>query len=176
MSQGFDAVLEARFRQCPGHRKIKRKEYSLRSNTHRKGIERTVDFRRCFFPGLHIEMSMIFVGIFLSAKVYQRCTSEEYHQELKFSLEVEGEEDYPENFRRVVLLYCRDVERIRKKESHDLSSLTRADLRNPALGLDFKASQSHSTWADLQDQIDVQSSHPTPGTWTDQSHEVITMS
>ena len=60
MDQVFDAVIEVRFRQCPGHGMITRKEYALRSNTQNKDIERTVDFRRCFFPGQRVEMSMIF--------------------------------------------------------------------------------------------------------------------
>ena len=73
LNKVFDAVFEARFRQCPGHRKIIGKEYALRSNIHRKDIERTVDFRRCFLPGLHVDMSMIFVRSPLKCDVCPGC-------------------------------------------------------------------------------------------------------
>ncbi len=73
MSKVFEAVLEARFRQCPGHRKIRRKEYALRSNTQDRDIERTVDFRRCFLPGRRVEMSMIFERILFEVAVCPRC-------------------------------------------------------------------------------------------------------
>ena len=73
MSKVFEAVLEARFRQCPGHRKITRKEYALRSNTQDRDIERTVDFRRCFLPGRRVEMSMIFERILFEVDVCPRC-------------------------------------------------------------------------------------------------------
>ena len=73
MSQVFDAVLEARFRQCPGHRKITRKQYSLRSDTQTKEIERRVDFRRCFLPGRRVEMSMVFEGSRLEVNVCPGC-------------------------------------------------------------------------------------------------------
>ena len=64
MNQVFDAVLEVRFRQCPGHRKITQKEYALQSKTQTEDIERTVDFRRCFYPGRRVEMFMVFVRIY----------------------------------------------------------------------------------------------------------------
>ena len=73
MNKVFDAVLEARFHQCPGHRKIARKEYALRSNIHTKDIERTVDFRRCFFPGRRVEMSMVFEDSRLEFNVCPGC-------------------------------------------------------------------------------------------------------
>ena len=73
MIKVFDAVLEARFRQCPGHRKIARKEYALRSNVHTKEIERTVDFRHCFLPGRRVEMSMVFKGSRLEFNVCPGC-------------------------------------------------------------------------------------------------------
>ena len=73
MNQVFDAVLEARFRQCPGHRKIRRREYSLQSNTQIEEIERTVDFRRCFLPGRRVEMSIVFEGSRLEVNVCPGC-------------------------------------------------------------------------------------------------------
>ena len=58
--QAFEAVLEIRFRDLPGHQKIKQKEYALTSKTMNKDIERSLAFKRCFLPGQHIYMSMIF--------------------------------------------------------------------------------------------------------------------
>ena len=85
MNQAFDAVLEVRFRQCPGHRKIARKEYALRSRTQKKNIERIVDFRRCLFPGQRVEMSMIFERDFFDMSVCPGCKipapeSEDYQE------------------------------------------------------------------------------------------------
>lgn len=60
--EAFEAVLEVRFRRVPGHRKIKRKEYALRSNMLNKDVEDSHAFNRCFFPGRRIDMSMIFDG------------------------------------------------------------------------------------------------------------------
>ena len=81
MNKVFEAVLEARFRQCPGHQKITRKEYVLRSKTQDNDIERTSDFRRCFLPGRRVEMSIIFEPIVVEVGVCPRCKSrgnEEY--------------------------------------------------------------------------------------------------
>ena len=56
----FGAVLESRFQQLPGHRKIKRKEYALRSNCLGKDVDTSIAFNRCFLPGQRYDMSMIF--------------------------------------------------------------------------------------------------------------------
>lgn len=57
----LESVLEARFRQLPGHRKIKRKEYVLRANFSNKDVDSSsIAFNRCFLPGQHYDMSMIF--------------------------------------------------------------------------------------------------------------------
>ena len=56
----FYTTLEARFQKLPGHRKIKRKEYTLRSKFIDKDVDTSLDFNRCFLPGQHYEMSMIF--------------------------------------------------------------------------------------------------------------------
>ena len=61
-SKAFEAVLELRFRQLPGHRKIKQKEYALRNNALKRDVERSLAFTRCFLPGKRIDMSMIFDG------------------------------------------------------------------------------------------------------------------
>ena len=59
-SQAFDSALEIRFRHLPGHRKIKRKEYSLRSNSMNKEVDTSIAFNRCFLPGQRYDMSMLF--------------------------------------------------------------------------------------------------------------------
>ena len=58
----FESILEVRFRQLPGHRKIKRKEYALWSNAINKDVDvsTSIAFNRCFLPGQHYDMSMIF--------------------------------------------------------------------------------------------------------------------
>ena len=58
--KAFDAILEVRFRQLPGHRKIKQKQYALRSNLINKDVDRSIPFSRCFLPGRRYDMSMIF--------------------------------------------------------------------------------------------------------------------
>ena len=60
--KAFEAVLEVRFRQLPGHRKIKQKEYALRNNALKRDVEKSLAFTRCFLPGKRIDMSMIFDG------------------------------------------------------------------------------------------------------------------
>lgn len=56
----FESVLEVRFRQLPGHRKIKQKEYALRANVINRDVDNSMAFNRCFLPGQHYDMSMIF--------------------------------------------------------------------------------------------------------------------
>lgn len=58
--KAFESVLEVRFRQLPGHRKIKQKQYALRSNIHNKDIDYSIAFNRCFLQGQHYDMSMVF--------------------------------------------------------------------------------------------------------------------
>ena len=62
--KAFEAVLEVRFRNLPGHRKIKQREYALRTNTFDRDLEQSLPFNRCFLPGQRIDMSMIFDGGF----------------------------------------------------------------------------------------------------------------
>ena len=85
-NQAFDAVLEVRFRQCPGHRKVVWKDYDLRSrfpttrnqyasrhefrrtqteyaviwSPYIEDFDRTVDFRKTFYTGRHGIMYMRF--------------------------------------------------------------------------------------------------------------------
>ena len=60
ISKVFDSTLEQRFRDFPGHRKIKQKKYVLRSNVSKKDVDRSISFNRCFLPGRHYDMSMVF--------------------------------------------------------------------------------------------------------------------
>ncbi|KAM0800303.1 hypothetical protein BDR22DRAFT_258396 [Usnea florida] len=60
--EAFEAVLEVRFRQLPGHRKIKQREYALRNNALERDVEKSLAFTLCFLPGKRIDMSMIFDG------------------------------------------------------------------------------------------------------------------
>lgn len=60
--EAFEAVLEVRFRQLPGHRKIKQREYALRNNALQRDVEKSLAFTRCFLPGKRIDMSMVFDG------------------------------------------------------------------------------------------------------------------
>ena len=89
MNQAFDAVLEIRFRQCPGHRKITKKEYTLLytlpvipkeyvlqygSQIEVQGdIPRTDDFRRFLYPGQHVIMYMSFEFIDHDISVCPGC-------------------------------------------------------------------------------------------------------
>ena len=59
-SKVFESILELRFRHFPGHRKIKQKKYVLRSNVSNKDVDCSIAFNRCFLPGQHYDMSMVF--------------------------------------------------------------------------------------------------------------------
>ena len=60
ISKVFESILEQRFRRCPGHRKIKQKKYVLRSNVSNKDVDCSIAFNRCFLPGRHYDMSVVF--------------------------------------------------------------------------------------------------------------------
>lgn len=59
----FQAVLEMRFDQLPGHRKVQRKEYALHANQSEQEIDSALAFRRWFRPGREIDMSMTFDSV-----------------------------------------------------------------------------------------------------------------
>ncbi|KAL8917160.1 MAG: hypothetical protein Q9208_008129 [Pyrenodesmia sp. 3 TL-2023] len=59
----FQSVLEMRFDQLPGHRKVQRKEYALHANQSKQEIDTAVAFRRWFRPGQDIDMSMVFNSV-----------------------------------------------------------------------------------------------------------------
>lgn len=56
----LESVLTARFRNVPGERKIKQKEYALQNRGTLMDIDRHVSFEASFLPGRMIDMSMIF--------------------------------------------------------------------------------------------------------------------
>ena len=58
--KAFEAILEVRFRELPGHRKVIQKEYALRSKFINKDVDSSIAFNRCFLPGRYYDMSMIF--------------------------------------------------------------------------------------------------------------------
>lgn len=53
-------MLEVRFRQMPGHNKVRRKEYALEANRWNQDINDALTFRRWFRPGQEVDMSMVF--------------------------------------------------------------------------------------------------------------------
>ncbi|KAL8902722.1 MAG: hypothetical protein Q9207_004434 [Kuettlingeria erythrocarpa] len=55
----FQAVLEMRFDQLPGNRKVQRKEYALHADQSKQEIDTALAFRRWFRPGQHIHMIMV---------------------------------------------------------------------------------------------------------------------
>lgn len=67
--EAFESILEVRFRKRPGHRKVKRKEYALRSSFINKDVDDSIAFNRCFLPGQHYDMSMVFNA----ARVQNSC-------------------------------------------------------------------------------------------------------
>ena len=67
-SQAFETILEMRFRDLPGHRKIMQKEYALRSSLINKDIDSSIQFNHCFLPGQYYDMSMIF-----NARAHNSC-------------------------------------------------------------------------------------------------------
>lgn len=73
----FESVLEVRFRQLPGYRKIKQKKYALRANITNKDVERSTAFNRCFLPGQYYDMSMIFDA----ARAQNSCPACSLHTE-----------------------------------------------------------------------------------------------
>lgn len=60
--QALEAVLEVKFRQVPGHQKIKRREYALRALHMSADIERSVSFTSHCLPARPVDMTMVFEG------------------------------------------------------------------------------------------------------------------
>lgn len=60
--EAFDAVLELRFQNLPGYRKIKRKEFVLQDHATTQEINRSYPWEASFLPGQRVDMSMLFVN------------------------------------------------------------------------------------------------------------------
>lgn len=58
----LESALAARFRNLPGERKIKQKEYALQDRSSLRDLKRNTPFEACFMPGGHVDMAMIFQG------------------------------------------------------------------------------------------------------------------
>jgi hypothetical protein len=56
----FNAVLEIRFREMQGFKKVKQKQYGLQDKATKRDIEQTRPWQRAFLPGQRIEMSFLF--------------------------------------------------------------------------------------------------------------------
>ncbi|KAJ4350224.1 uncharacterized protein N0V89_008845 [Didymosphaeria variabile] len=56
----FNAVLEIRFRNLQGFKKIQDKQYGLQEKATRREIDKSRPWQRAFLPGQRIEMSFIF--------------------------------------------------------------------------------------------------------------------
>jgi hypothetical protein len=56
----FDAVVAARFRNLPGERKIRYREYALQDRGSLRDLQRSEPFEASFLPGRRVDMSMIF--------------------------------------------------------------------------------------------------------------------
>lgn len=60
--EAFEAVLEHRFRDVPGERKVRLKEYTFQDCVTRRDVDRSKPWNRAFFPGQRIGMSLVFRG------------------------------------------------------------------------------------------------------------------
>ncbi|KAF2445023.1 hypothetical protein P171DRAFT_514070 [Karstenula rhodostoma CBS 690.94] len=58
--EAFNAVLELRFRDLQGFKKVQDKQYGLQEKATRRDIDQTRPWQRVFLPGQRIEMSFIF--------------------------------------------------------------------------------------------------------------------
>ena len=56
----FEAVLEARFLNFPGERKIKSREYAISDSASEQDLVRSQAFASAFLPGRRIDMCMLF--------------------------------------------------------------------------------------------------------------------
>ncbi|EAT78354.1 hypothetical protein SNOG_14117 [Parastagonospora nodorum SN15] len=56
----FNAVLEIRFRDMQGSKKVKQKQYGLQDRATKRDIHQSQSWERAFLPGQRIEMSFLF--------------------------------------------------------------------------------------------------------------------
>ncbi|KAE9370054.1 hypothetical protein N431DRAFT_344057 [Stipitochalara longipes BDJ] len=60
--EAFEAVLELRFRNAPGYRKVQNRKYTFQEHGTKKDIVRTRPWDASFLPGQKIDMSLIYKG------------------------------------------------------------------------------------------------------------------
>jgi len=58
--EAFDAILEVRFRNAPGYKKVQGRKYTLQEQKTRKEISRARPWDASFLPGQKIDMTLIF--------------------------------------------------------------------------------------------------------------------
>lgn len=56
----FDAMLEACFRDYPGHEKVAQKDYVFQDGKTNRELQRSVPWSGAFIPGQHVNMGLIF--------------------------------------------------------------------------------------------------------------------
>lgn len=71
--EAFDSVLELRFRNFPGHKKVQDKEYIFQEHATGREIDRSYAWDASFLPGQRIEMSMIFKSTRSVVSTCPRC-------------------------------------------------------------------------------------------------------
>lgn len=71
--EAFDAVLDQRFRNIPGHSKILSKEYILQDHASRRDIAFHQQWEGTFLPGQRIDMSIVFDNLWEQTLSCPRC-------------------------------------------------------------------------------------------------------
>jgi len=61
--EAFDAVLELRFRDAPGYKKVQNRKYTFQEHGKKQDIVRTRPWDASFLPGQKINMSLIYKGV-----------------------------------------------------------------------------------------------------------------
>lgn len=72
----FQAVLEARFQDVPGLKKVKSFEYALQDLATRRKIDVTKSWESIFRPGRRVNMSMVFSQYQAQSSLCPGCSSE----------------------------------------------------------------------------------------------------
>ncbi|KAL9091226.1 MAG: hypothetical protein Q9159_001521 [Coniocarpon cinnabarinum] len=73
--EAFDAVLEVRFRNLPGHRKIVNKEFALLNGSNHRDLDRSQAFEGSLVPGQQLLMDMMFDARAPSGYRQKECPS-----------------------------------------------------------------------------------------------------
>lgn len=73
--EAFDSVLDLRFRDMQGHKKVQNKEYVLQENATRREIDRSRPWAASFLPGQKVVMSILFDDSGISTSLCPRCQS-----------------------------------------------------------------------------------------------------